>query len=112
MKNTHTIWPLVIFFYSLLLPPEVFFEISGFRFYGFRMIEYILFPYVLFQMINGGVRFNFVDMLNVFFAFWLIFSYSVIHDLAFALESGTVLAADVLIAYLIIQINFFVFQIQ
>ncbi|MEO1045706.1 MAG: O-antigen ligase family protein [Pseudomonadota bacterium] len=99
MQGFKRVWPLVLFFYSLLLPPEIFFEISGFRFYAFRIVEFALFPVVLIQMLQGRIRINIVDLLNIFSAAWLVISFSVIHDFMFAIESGASLAADALIAY-------------
>lgn len=104
MKKSHSTWPLIIFFYSLLLPPEIFFEISGFRFYGFRLVEFGLFPYVLLQLLSGRIKINIVDILNIFSTAWIVISYSAIHDLLFAIESGTVLAADILIAYFLARV--------
>lgn len=99
MSVFKTTWPLIIFFYSILLPPEVFFEIAGLRFYAFRIVEFVLAPYIIIQVIQSKIRFTFADILNLFGALWIVISYSVIHDVAFALESGAVLAADILIAY-------------
>lgn len=99
MTGFKRIWPLVAFFYSLLLPPEIFFEIAGFRFYAFRVVEFALFPILVMQMLQGRIRLNIVDVLNIFSAFWLVISFTVIHDFAFAIESGASLAADALIAY-------------
>jgi len=98
-------WPLILLFYSILIPPEMFIDFGGLRLYGFRLTEFLLLPVIFSRFWNGNIKINVADILVVLAGGWILISLAFVHDLVFALERGGSFSADMLLAYLIGRVS-------
>ncbi len=95
------VWPAVLLFYCILVPEEVRLQLGDFRLYAYRLCLLSLFPLTLSILLRGRVRLGFVDMILIAAGCWMVGSMIFHEGLSKGLESGGVVAFDVISAYLV-----------
>lgn len=98
--SSSVIWvsPLAIFFYAILLPPEVRFEAAGLAFYAHRLALICLLPWVLIRKFE---RLHPVDLLVLGGGAWMIASFASHYGFLGGIVRGGALAFDVAAAYVV-----------
>lgn len=95
------VWPAVLLFYCILVPEEVRLQLGEFRLYTYRLCLFALFPLILSILLRGKVRLGVLDTLLLCAGGWMAASMMVHLGFSQGLESGGVIAFDVIVAYLV-----------
>ena len=95
------VWPAVLLFYCILIPEEVRLQLGEFRLYAYRLCLFALLPLTLSVLLRGRVRLGSTDLALVGAGVWMVGSMISHEGLARGLESGGVIAFDVIAAYLV-----------
>lgn len=95
------VWPAVLLFYCILIPEEARLQLGDFRLYAYRLCLFALLPFTLSVLTRGKVRLGLLDLLVVAAGFWMVGSMMYHEGFGKGLESGGVVAFDLVSAYLV-----------
>lgn len=93
--------PLLLLFYSCLLPPEIRLTLGGQTIYAPRLISMLLLPISMYALFQGRVRFNWGDALVLVGSLWMIVSFIALYGPSEGTLRGSGLVIDVLFPFLI-----------
>jgi hypothetical protein len=97
--------PIAVFLISLLLPPELSVEIGSLRLSGYRIVLLVMFLPCLYQLLTDPTKkISIADYLMLFTTAWCLLAILVNHDFVYMLETGGILAVEMLGAYLLARI--------
>lgn len=98
------ILPLLLLFYSLLLPTEMRIDIAGQTLFAPRIVALLIMPWVIFRTIRKGAPFRFFDFWVFAGSIWMVLSFIIYYDVSTGLVRGGALALDILAPYVIARI--------
>ena len=98
-----TLFPSVALTYSFFLPMEVRIEIGGQSLYLYRLVMLVSIPWLIIESSRVEFKFNIVDGLFSFAAFWMVFSFGVFYESLEGALRGLALAIDVILPYFIFR---------
>jgi hypothetical protein len=98
------IMPVLLLTVAILMPDEVSVNIAGQRLYAYRIAWLVCLPWVLLQILRGALILRFNDLLVASASVWTTLSFVVLYGPAVGLFSGTALALDILLPYLVARI--------
>lgn len=93
-------WPLVFLTLSLFVPSQLYIDIGSFRLSAYRIVLFLIFPFVVSKLVAGQVRLKGYDIAIFLTALWMMIAIGVNHDFVRALESGGIIAFEVVFGYL------------
>ncbi len=94
--------PVALFFFGILLPPEVSFDLGGLRLSGFRIVLLIIFVPCLYELLTGRRgRLNLFDGLVLGHATWAVLALIVWGGIAQGIESGGIYFVECVGAYML-----------
>jgi hypothetical protein len=97
--------PIAIFLASLLLPPELSVELGSLRLSGYRIVLLVMFLPCLYQLLTDPTtKISIADYLMFFTTAWCLLSLLLNHNFSYMLETGGMLAIEMLGAYLLARI--------
>jgi len=99
--NLTRLIPLLAVTLGVLMPTEFRVEIAAQNIYSYRLAYLIFAPWCLYSILTVGLRLRFADFLVVLTAGWISTSFIVIYGFAGGFASGSAVALDLLLPYLI-----------
>ncbi len=98
-RQRQVIWPSLMLFYALILPPEMHVALGTLNIWAYRLVLILLVPWLLVELTRGKIRLGFVDVTILFTGAWMLLSLTVVYGGGQGLESGGALAFDLLGSY-------------
>lgn len=99
--RTATPWIAAIALLTLLVPMDIRFMIGDFRLTPYRVVFLLLFPLLVSRIASGMFRWRLHDGLVVFIAFWIVLTSMIHYGFGPGLETGGIVALEVMAAYFI-----------
>lgn len=92
--------PLVLLTLSLFAPSQIYIDIGSFRLSAYRIVLFLIFPFVVSKLLAGQVKLKIYDVTIFLAALWMMIAIGVNHDFIRALESGGIIAFELVFGYL------------
>jgi len=93
--------PVAVLAIGVMLPVEVRLNLAGQTMYAYRIAWLAFAPWIIFKMLSGKFAYRFIDALVALSAAWMALAFTVVEGVGKGLPSGTAIALDVLMPYLI-----------
>lgn len=100
------ILPAVVFFYAILLPPEVRMVVADQTLTATRILGLLLMPLIGMRIWQGFVKLVIWDAVYLFSAFWIVLALMVVIGASEGLVRGGGIAIDMILPYLIARVSF------
>lgn len=104
-KTLSNLLPIIILFYSLLLPPEIRFSVAEQSFYPYRIAAIIILPWLISQLGSQHFRFKLADWLVVIAGLWMIVAFVAYYGFSVGFARGLGQAFNVVPIYFIARIS-------
>lgn len=103
-STTAQLVPIIVLIVAVMLPPEIRITIADQTLYAFRIVWIAFTPWIIYRVSRGELEFRLPDMVLIAGACWMVLSFLIIYNVAFALTSGLAVALDVIMPYIITRL--------
>jgi len=100
------VWPAVLLFYAIIMPPELAFHIGSMLFTAYRAMLFLFVPWMVLTMVRRPFVPMLADIAVLTLVLWIPISLNHHYGLERAMVSGGAMAGDIALSYLLGRLCF------